>query len=446
MRVTVEHTDTVERLMRVDIPEEQIADEVSNRLQSLTRTVRLPGFRPGKAPLKVIAHQYGRRVRNEVVGEMIRSTFEDALVREKLRLAGAPTIDPVKAHPGEGLSYTAVFEVYPEITIAEVDGLRIRRPSAQITEADVNRTLEKLRNQRKVWSPSPVPARLGDRLTIDYEVRLDELSEQRDKGEGVRMELGSNKRFKALEEGLVGTIPGTERNVQLTYPADYSVVELAGKSATWKIQVREVEAATIPDLDDELASQLGIEEGGIDALRRAVRENMERELAQAIAAETKQRVVEALLAANPVEVPTSLIEVEKKRLVRNRGEALARLGLDADRFPANDAALGEHAKRRVATGLLLTELVNKNNIKVDPAKIRQRVDAIAQSVDRPEQVVQWYYAQPERLAEIEAGLLEEGVVDWVLARADVTNESTSFDELLNREQTTKDRQFDHGAS
>ncbi|MFZ0256052.1 MAG: trigger factor [Gammaproteobacteria bacterium] len=437
MQITVERTDTVERLMKVDIPEEQVADEVRNRLRSLTRTVRLPGFRPGKAPLKVIAHQYGRRVRNEVVGEMIRTTFEDALVREKLRLAGVPTIDPVKAHPGEGLSYTAVFEVYPEITIAAVDGLKIRRPTAQVTEADVDRTLEKLRHQRKVWGTAEQPARLGDRVTMDYEARLDDVSEAVDKGEGVKMELGGNKRFKDLQEGLIGAIPGTERNIQVFYPGDYSVTELAGKSAAWKVSVRTVEAATIPNLDNEFASNLGIEEGGVDALRMAVRENMERELGQAIATETKRRVVEALLAANKVEVPKALVEAEKRGMAKNRGEALARLGLDPARFPTDETALGEQAKHRVATGLLLAELVSKNGITVDPGKVRKRVEVMAQGFESPEQVVQWYYAQPERLADVEAALLEEQVIAWMLERADVTDENTSFDELLNREQTTE---------
>jgi len=313
MQVTVEHTDTVERLMKVDIPEEQVADEVRSRLQSLTRTVRLPGFRPGKAPLKVIAHQYGRRVRNEVVGDMIRTTFESALVREKLRLAGAPIIDPIKDNPGEGLSYTAVFEVYPEITLAAVDDLKVDRPVAEVTEADVDRTLEKLRHQRKVWTTTEQPAGIGDRITIDYEARLNGVPEAVDKGEGVKMELGGHQRFKDLQEGLAGVTPGTERTIQVTYPANYSLKEVAGKSAEWKVHVRAVETATIPELDDDLASQLGIEEGGVQGLRAAVQENLERELSQAIATETKQRVVDALLEVNRVEVPKVLVDVEKKK-------------------------------------------------------------------------------------------------------------------------------------
>lgn len=437
MQITVERTAAVERLMKVDIPEEQVADEVRNRLRSLTRTVRLPGFRPGKAPLKVIAHQYGRRVRNEVVGDMIRSSFEDALAREKLRLAGAPTIDPIKAHPGEGVSYTAVFEVYPEVSVGEVTGLSIQRPSAEVTDADVDRTLDKLRNQRKVWNVSEQPARVGDRVTIDFQATLEGESEPVDRGEAVTMELGGNKRFKALEEALIGATPGTEQDVQITYPEDYSVAELAGKAATWKVNVRTVEAATVPELDAKFAADLGIQENGVDALREAVRENLKRELDQAIATKTKERVVEALLASNQVEVPRSLVEAEKRRMTRNRGEALARLGLNPDRFPTDETALAEQAKRHVATGLLLAELINKNAIKADPGKIRDKVEAIAHTFESPEQVVQWYYAQPERLADIEAQVLEEEVIEWVLGRAEVTDESTSFDELLNREQTTE---------
>lgn len=436
MRITVERTDTVERLMKVDIPEEEIADKVRNRLQSLTRTVRLPGFRPGKAPLKVIAHQYGRRVRNEVVGEMIRTSFEDALVREKLRLAGAPTIDPITAHPGEGVSYTAVFEVFPEIAIAKVEGLSVRRPAAQVTEEDVDRTLEKLREQRKVWVPSEHPAGSGDRVIIDYEAKRTAASEPVDKGEGVTVELVGNERFKALEAGLMGATPETQRELQVTLPADYSVSELAGQPSVWTVMVRMVETSTLPELDDQFAVQFGVEEGGVEALRTAVRENMERELSKAIATQTKQRVVEALLAANQVEVPKSLVDGEKKRIVRNRTEALARLGVDPKRFSLDEEAFEEQARRRVATGLLLAELVSRQGIKVDAEKVREKVEAMAETFKSPEQVVQWYYAQPERLADIESGLLEEQAVEWVLARAEITDESTSFDELLNREQTT----------
>lgn len=437
MQVTVECTDTVERQMKVDIPEEQVADEVNSRLQSMTRTVRLPGFRPGKAPLKVIAHQYGRRVRSEVVGEIIRSSFEDALAREKLKLAGAPTIDPITDHPGEGVSYTAVFEVYPEITLSAIDALEIRRPTAEVTEADVDRILEKLREQRKVWEAAEKPAAVGDRITLDYEARLDGgAPDVVDKGEDIKMELGGNNRFQDLDEGLIGAIAGTERNIQVTYPTNYSREDLAGKSASWTVHVRVVETATVPALDDELAAQFGIEEGGVDALRARARENLERELAQAIATETKRRVVDALLAANQVEVPKALIEAEKKRLKRSRGEALARLGLDPGRFPSDEAALNEQARRRVETGLLLADLVSKNGITVDPGKIRERVESMAEAFESPEQVVQWYYAQPERLADVEAALLEEQVIGWVLERAQVTNDNSSFDELLNREQTT----------
>lgn len=436
MQITVERTDVVERLMKVDIPEEQVADEVRNRLRSLTRTARLPGFRPGKAPLKVIAHQYGRTVRNEVVGELIRTTFQEALVREKLRPVGAPVIDPVKAQPGEGLSYTAVFEVYPEISHVEVDGLVIRRPTAQVTETDIDRTIEKLLDQRKAWGASEQPARLGDRVIIDYQATLDEDPGKVDKGQDVTMELGGGTRFKALEEGLIGATPGLERSIQITYPTDYVATELAGRSATFQVKVRVVQAPNRPTLDDAFAASLGIEQGGVEALRQAVRENLELEAQKASATQTKQRVLDALLAVNHVDTPKSLVDREKKRMTRARQDALSRLGLDPGRFPTDETALENQAKRHVSLALLLAELIDKAGISVDPVKVREEVEAIAQSFEKPEQVVQWYYSETGRLTDIESALLENQVVDWVLQRADIEEEPMSFDELLNRGQTT----------
>lgn len=438
MQVNVEKTGAVGRRMKVEIPEQQIADAVDSRLRSLVRTTKVPGFRPGKVPLKVIVRQYGRRVRDEVIGELIRTSFQDALTQERLRLVGLPTIEPMHALPGEGLSYTAVFEVYPEVSLSRVEGLSIRCPTAQIQEADVDRMLERLRLQRKSWKVVERPAAQGDRVIVDFHATLNNEGITVGKGEEIPVELGAGRMLKGFEEGLIGAVAGNELTLTLTYPADYSVAELAGKPATFAVKVRAVETASIPELDAAFAQEVGVQAGGVDALRSAVRENLSRELQSAIKARTRQRVLDALLAANPVDLPQSLIEIETEmeQMKRKRLEALTGLGLDPDRFPTDEAQLEQKARRRITMGLILTELVSRNDMKPDSEQVRARVESLAAASGKPDQVIQWYYSHPGRLAEVEAELLEQQVIDWVLERAEVTNDETSFDELVNPGQTT----------
>lgn len=434
MHVTVENTGVIERRMKVEIPEEHISDEVNNRLKSMSRTVKVPGFRPGKVPLKVVARQYGPRVRNEVVGELIRTSFQHALSQEKLRPVGVPTIDPLDAQPGRGLSYAAVFEVYPDISLKPLDDLVVHKPVAEVTAEDLGRMLDRLRKQRRTWEVVDRPAESGDRVNIDYKSHLE--GEEVDAGHDVVVELGSGWMLKEIEAELMGATAGLERTIYATYPDSYPKPALAGKLVPVEVKVKSVQAASVPEFDDQFARELGIEQGGIDALRDALRSSMERELQNAIEARTKTQVLDLLLNENPVGVPKLLVAQEMEAMQSRHREELKRMGLDTAKIPLDMTRLEEHARRRVAIGLILAEVIRSNDLKPDPEKVRAKVELIASAFDNPNQVVQWYQNSPERLADIEAAVLEDQAVEWVLERAQLTPEQSSFDALMNPGQTT----------
>jgi len=441
MQVTVEEGSGLERRMRVEIPEDRVEGAVNERLQSMTRTARVPGFRPGKVPLKVVAQRYGRQVRDEVIGEIVRTSFYDALVQQNLRPAGSPTIDPVDSRPGEGVEYTAVFEVYPELSEPEVEGLEIARPVAEVGGADVERTIESLRRQRRRFEPVERPAREGDRVTIDFEGTIDGEPFENGSGSEVRLELGSGQPLEAIEDALAGASAGEQRSIEVDLPASYRPESLAGRRAVFEVRVSEVSEPVLPEVDDEFARTFGVGEGGAEALRAEVRRNLERELEDAIRARTKERVMDALLAANPVSPPAALVEEEMERMFRLRGGELAQQGIDPERLGLAPEMFREQAARRIALGLLLAEIVKRNGLTADEERVRERIESIASTYEEPSRVVSWYYADKARLADIESTVLEDQVVAWMLQRATVRDEQTSFDELLNPGQTS-----DAGAS
>lgn len=437
MQVTVEKTDGLERRLHVEVPEERLEGEINDRLQSMRRTARVPGFRPGKVPLKVVAQRYGQRVRAEVVGEMLQSTFYDAVTRENLRPAGRPTFHPVEAGPGRGLSYTAVFEVYPELGPPRVEGLKVKRPRAEVTEADVARVIEELRRQRRTWEPVERAAGNGDRVVMDFEGRVGGETFEGGSGAQVPVELGAGRMLAGLEEGLMGAQAGDERTLELRFPEDYRVPELAGQPVSFQVRVHAVQEPVLPALDEAFARSLGVEEGGLEALRAAVRRNMERELRETIEARTKQAVLDALLEANTVEPPKALVDEEAGRMCALRQAELAQQGIDAEQLGLRPEMFEAQARRRIALGLLLAEIVKGNQMSADKDRIRARIEAVAATYDDPNQVVQWYYADKSRLAEVESTVLEDQVVEWLLERMQVMEEATSFDQLM-RPQAASD--------
>lgn len=437
MQVSVENTGPLERKLRVEVPEEKIASEVKNRLQSLSRTTRIQGFRPGKAPLKVVEQRYGDKVRQEVVGEVMQSSFFEALNKEKLRPASQPEIDP-RDERGNGLIFTATFEVYPEITPAPVEDLEIEKPVCEVTDADVDKMIEVIRKQQRSFKPVERAAEKGDALKIDFKGTIDGAPFEGGEGKDFRIELGSGRLIAGFEEGLTGAKPGQNLTLDLTFPEDYQHENLAGKPVTFDITVNEVNEPILPELNDELFASMGVREGGLEAFRIEVRRNMEREVEQALLSRSKDNVMDALNAANPVELPQALVSNETENLHQQLRSNLQMQGIDADQYKPNEEQenrLVEQAKRKVTLQLVIADLVKNEGIKVEANQVRQMIEKVAEGYEDPNEVINWYYSDRNRLAEVEALALEDEVVQWVLSKASVKEKQMSFDDLMNKGQT-----------
>jgi trigger factor len=333
------------------------------------------------------------------------------------------------------VAYTAVFDVYPEVSLPPIDSLKIARPEAEVGDGDVNRMLERLRKQRRRWESVQRAATPGDRVVVDFQGTCD--GEARDdlKTDGYAVELGAGQLFKQLEDSLLGTEAGQELSLDLHFPSDFGAGELAGKPVHFEVKVNTVEEPVLPEIDDEFATGFGVKEGGIEKLKSEIRDNMQRELEEGIRSTTKQRVMEALLAGRNLDLPESLIEREVQRSLEQRRLELSHSGIDTSEIELDPEDFKQAAGRRVSLGLLVGELIKENGIKADPNEVRARIDSIASTYEDSGEVVRWYYSEPARLSEVESTVLEDTVVTWILDRATVVPEATSFDELLNPGQT-----------
>ena len=437
MQVTVESTSTLERRMRVQIPEERVTGEVDKRLDDLARSASLPGFRPGRAPVKVLRQRFGLRVREEVVGELIRSSLDDALENEQLKPASPPTVDPLRSSPGEGVDFTVTFDVYPDVALRPLESIEIRRPSAQVEESDIDRMVDTLRHQRRRWDVVERDARSGDRVVIDYRGSVDGHELARGQGEEVPVELGAGRMIPGFEDNLIGVHAGEEKTLHLTFPDEYADAEVAGKAVEFEVKAHRVEEAVLPELDEEFVAGLGVREGGIEAFRAELRGNMERELSDGVRNLLKQRVLEALLEGQEFELPSALVDEEIGRTMERQRAEIRHSGMDPDQLPIEASMFEEAARRRVTLGLLMAETVKLHDIRVDPERVRQRIETIASTYEDEADVVNHYYSDPQRLAYVESTVLEDQVVDWILERANVSEEPMSFDRILSPGQTSE---------
>ncbi|HKK15339.1 MAG TPA: trigger factor [Gammaproteobacteria bacterium] len=438
MQVSVENTGPLERKVRVEVPEEKIASEVKNRLQSLSRTTRIQGFRPGKAPLKVVEKRYGDKVRQEVVGEVVQSSFYEALSKEKLRPASRPEIDPLDDNRGKGVVYTATFEVYPEFTPAPVAELEIEKPVCAVTDTDVDNMIEVIRKQQSTLKAVDRPAKMGDVLKIDFQGTIDGEAFEGGEARDFRIELGTGRFIAGFEEGLVGTKTGQDLALELKFPEDYHHENLAGKPVKFDVTVKEINEPVLPELDDALFASMGVKEGGLDAFRAEVRRNMEREAEQAVLDRSKNNVLDALNAANTIELPQALVRNEAENLRNQLRNNLQMQGIDADQYMPNDeqdATLQKRAERKVTLQLVISDLVKNEGIKAEPARVRQMIEKVAEGYEDPNEVINWYYSDRNRLAEVEALALEDEVVQWIMSKAKVTDTKIPFDDLMNKGQT-----------
>ena len=437
MQVTVDSTNTLERRVRVQIPEERVTGEVDKRLGDLARSASLAGFRPGKAPVKILRQRFGQRVRDEVVGDLVRSSLDDALASEQLQPATRPTVDPLRSQPGEGVDFTVTFDVYPEVALRPLDTIEICRPRAEVEESDIDRMVETLRRQRRQWETSEREARAGDRAVIDYRGSVDGRELPQGQGEEVPVEIGLGRMIPGFEDGLIGVREGEEKTLHLAFPDEYADEEVAGKAVEFAVNVHRIEETVLPEVDETFVAGFGVREGGVEAFRAELRGNMERELEDGVRNLTKQRVLEALLEGQEFELPSGLVDEEVERAMERQRAEFRHSGMDPDRLSLEASMFEEAARRRVTLGLLMAETVKVHDIRVDPDRVRQRIETIASTYEDETEVLNYYYSDPQRLSYIESTVLEDQVVEWLLERADVSEEILSFDRVLNPGQTSQ---------
>ncbi|WP_122358287.1 trigger factor [Pseudomonas coronafaciens] len=434
MQVSVENTSALERRMTIGVPAERIETEVNKRLQQTARKAKIPGFRPGKVPMSVIRQRYEDGARQEALGDLIQATFYEAVVEQKLNPAGAPAVEPKSFEKGKDLEYVATFEVFPEFTVAGFDTIAVERLSADVADSDLDNMLEVLRKQNVRFEVTDRAAQNEDQLNIDFVGKVDGEVFAGGSATATQLVLGSGRMIPGFEDGLVGAKAGEERVLNVTFPEDYQNLELAGKAAEFTVTVNTVSEPKLPELNEEFFKQFGIKETGIDRFRTEVRKNMERELRQAIKSKVKNQVMDGLLAANPIEVPKSLLENEVNRL---RVQAVQQFGgnIKPDQLPAE--LFEEQAKRRVELGLIVAEVVKQFDLKPDDARVREMIQEMASAYQEPEQVVAWYYKNEQQMNEVRSVVLEEQVVDTVLQKASVTDKSVSYEEAVKPVEAPK---------
>jgi len=433
MQTNFETLSPLERRLTMAVPVETIDREVQERLKKLSRTVRMPGFRPGKVPLKVLAQQYGPQVRSEVVGEAVQKTFEEAVREKKVRVAGYPRIEPKQDATEAGqLAFSATFEIYPEFKLGDLSSAVIERPVLSVGDAEVDKTLEILRKQRVQYEDVSRAAQVGDRVTVDFTGTIDGSEFAGGKANDAALVLGEGRMLADFEAGVTGIAPGGSRTFPVTFPADYGAKEVAGKSASFDVTVKKVEGPKLPELDAEFARSLGVADGDLVKMRTEVKANVEREVKKRVDGEVKQKVMQALLDSTQIELPKSLIEMEIARLQQQARTDLEGRGVKMDQIPLNPEMFEAQAKRRVALGLIVGETVKQHGVAATPAQVRSLVDDFAQTYEQPSEVVKWFYSEPQRLAEFEGLALESNVVKWVLENAKVEDKAVTFDELMGK--------------
>ena len=428
MQVQLSATGGLERRLEVAVPATEVASEVEQRLKQISRTARLKGFRPGKAPFNVVRKQFGDQVHTEVVSDLMRSSFAQALSQEKLTPAATPRIEPLAMSPGSDLKFAAVFEVMPEVNLASVDGITVERPSASVTEADVEAMLESMRRQRPNFTAVERPAQDTDRLIIDYKGLIDDQPFDGSDGTDINVIIGSRQSMAELEDGLKGAKAGETRTIAVTFPAEHPNKAIAGKSAQLHVTIKRVEEQSLPEVDEEFGRAYGVEEGGVEALRAEVRKSMERELADVIRNRVRGQVLDALYKQNPVDVPRALLEEQVQQL---QIDTARRMGIrDASQLPPRQQ-FEEPARRRVALGLLMSQIVQSQQIKLDRERVQSRLtDLVAGYPEQQQEEARRAYLQnQDAVRQIESAALEDQVVDWLLSKANITDKPMTFKDI-----------------
>ncbi len=435
MQAQLETLSSLERRLSVTLPLDKVNTEVDSRLKRLARTVKLHGFRPGKVPMKIVEQQFGGQVRQEVLGDAVQRSFGEAVTEKNLRVAGYPRIE-IKpgAAPSDKFEYIATFEIYPEVSIGDLSKAKIERPLVSVTDQELDKTISILRKQRTHYHAVDRGARSEDQVRIDYQGSLDGVPFDGGAGVDQTVMLGNGQLLADFEKHLIDMKAGETREFGLRFPDTYHGKEVAGKNVRFTVQLKEVREPHVPEADAEFAKSLGVSDGDLSKMRTEVKANLEREVKRRIEMRVKDQVMKALLDATKVEVPRALLEAEIERLMQNMRRDLEQRGLKAEQIPMPKEAFEPEAVRRVSLGLILAEMVKLHKLEATPDQIKAVIQGYAQSYEKPEEVVRWYYGQPERLGEVQSIVLEENVVQWTLSKVTVENKLTAFDELMGNAQ------------
>jgi len=426
MQVNVEASEGLLRRLSIEVPAAEVDDEVERRLKDMSRRVRLDGFRPGKAPMNIVRKRYHDQVRDEVVSDVLGRSYGQAVQEQSLRPAGSPQIESINSVPGENLSFVAAVEVYPEFEIGDLSKVEVERPVAEVSDEDIDEMIETLRKQRGEWKAVRHKARKDEKVTINFEGRLDGEVFEGGSGEGMEVLLGEGRMLKDFEKGLMGIKKDEEREIEVSFPEDYHAEHLKGKTAVFSVTCTAVEELVLPEVDDTFAEAFGAD--SVAALREDVKANMERELRQAIRRQLKNRVLEGLAQVTELDVPTALVEEESRRVRDNFVQQ--QMGGNADASQLDASLFRDEAERRVRLGLIVAELVKKEDIQADPARVEAFIDDIAAAYDEPEQVKQYYQSNQELMMNVRTVVIEDQVVDHVLEKANVTDKQASFKDIM----------------
>jgi trigger factor len=436
MAVNVETLEKLERKMTLTLPVDVIKSEVDSRLKRLARTVRMDGFRPGKVPMNVVAQRYGYSVHYEVMNDKVGEAFAQAANEAKLRVAGQPKITEKEESPEGQLAFDAVFEVYPEVKIADLATAEVEKLGTEVTDAAIDKTLDILRKQRRTFAQRPHDAAVqdSDRVTVDFEGKIDGEPFQGGKAEDFQFIVGDGQMLKEFEDAVRGMKAGESKTFPLAFPEDYHGKDVAGKTADFMVTVKKIEAAHLPEVDDALAKSLGIEDATVAGLRNDIRKNLEREVKFRLQSRNKQAVMDALVAKAELDLPKSIVQAELDRMVEGARADLKQRGVkDADKAPIPEELFRPQAERRVRLGLVVAELVRAHNLQAKPEQIKTHVEELAASYEKPTEVVRWYYSDNRRLADVEALVVENNVTDFVLSKAKVVDKQIAFDELMGQQ-------------
>ena len=433
MQTSLENLSSLERRLNMAVAIDEIEKQVDERLKKLSRTVRLAGFRPGKVPLKIVAQQYGPQVRSEVIGAAVEKAFSDAVREQNLKVAGYPHIEPKQGEAdAKDMEFSATFEVYPDVVLGDLSASNIERAALTVGEAEVDKTLEILRKQRRHFHDVERAAADGDRVTVDFLGKIDGTEFTGGKADDFAFIIGEKQMLPEFEAAAIGLAVGASKTFDLSFPADYHGKDVAGKTASFELTIKKVEEPHLPELDAEFARSLGVADGDLAKMRAEVKANIEREVKKRSQADLKNKAMQALLDTTTIELPKALVQMETERLVQAARADLEARGMKMQDIPINPEMFEQQARRRVSLGLIVAELVQAHDLAAKPEQVRALVTEQAESYEQPDEVVKWIYSQPQRLSEMESLALEDNVVNWVLGQAKVEDKVVDFDEFMGK--------------